>query len=70
MGETITDFLTSRSGFVDGVATIADLSGSFYKYNASKSPEIADQKAIRKDWEVVGQDLRKAYAKEKANSTQ
>jgi hypothetical protein len=70
MGETMTNFLTSNSSFVDGVATITGFSGSFYKYNTSKSPEIADQEAIRRDWAIVGQDLRKAYAKEKANSTQ
>ena len=68
MGETVTDFLTSKSGFVDGLATITDLSGSFYEYNRSKTPTDADRKAIENDWRVIGQDMINAYATEKAKS--
>ena len=68
MSKTVTDFLTSKSGFIDGMATIADLSGNFHSYYKIKDPEVADQEAIMQDWQVVGQDLRWAYATEKAKS--
>ena len=61
MGETKADFLTSESGFINGIATIVDLSGSFYEYNRSENPGSVDQKAIANDWNIVGQDLKEAY---------
>lgn len=60
METVMSDFLASRSGIIDGLATIFDFSGSFYDYNRKQSAIDADANAIRKDWEIVGKDLRRS----------
>lgn len=55
-----TDFLVPASSFLIGVATIANLSGGFFRYNKSGSPEEADARALRSDFAMVGQDIRDA----------
>lgn len=60
MGNQRTDFLVPTSGFLLGMATIANLSGNFFRYNSSASGAEADFKALRSDFAMVGQDIRSA----------
>lgn len=63
MGSTCTDFLVSTSSYLSGAATIANISGNFYRYSRSASPAEADSKAIRNDFAMIGQDIRVASEK-------
>jgi hypothetical protein len=38
------------------------LEGNFYKFNTSPNEKIADARAIRNDWQMVGQDMRKVMS--------
>lgn len=44
-------------GFLLGMATILDLGATIDIYNADKTPEEADFKAISSDWHATGDDL-------------
>jgi hypothetical protein len=58
--EYYTDYLFSKSSFIDGLGSILDLSGSYYDFNYSNSWQEADSKAIKNDWGMVGNDIRDA----------
>lgn len=53
----VTDFLVPRMSFLVGMGSVFNLSGSYYSYNTSDSPEEADGKAILKDWQVISKDF-------------
>ncbi|MBI2459265.1 MAG: hypothetical protein HYV53_01795 [Parcubacteria group bacterium] len=53
-------FLFARPSFVEGMARVIDLGSTMQIYNSSKSEKEADVKALKKDWEAVGEDV--AYA--------
>lgn len=55
-----TGFLFATPSFFSGMARVFDLFGQFDAYNTSKTPELADSKALYCDFRVVGQDLRHA----------
>jgi hypothetical protein len=65
MGHT-SDFLVSRSSFVEGFGRIFDFAGALNVYATSPSPEEADAAAMASDFGMVGQDLRQAIAHERA----
>ncbi len=50
-------FLFARPSFVEGVARVMDLGTTLQIYNESKTPEEADFKAMKKDWQAVGDDI-------------
>jgi hypothetical protein len=52
-----TDFLFPRRSFWTGFSSILNIFGDPYKFNSSKTPEEADLKAIKSDWEMVGEDF-------------
>lgn len=61
------DFLVARPSVIEGMARIWDFGNTLNEYNNSPSDEIADEIALRMDWEAVGYYLRNAmrgYAKE------
>lgn len=67
------DFLFVTPTFLLGAASVLDIGGTLIEYNTSKSELEADTKAIRSDWQMVGQDICKAlidykcqYVEEKA----
>ena len=41
----------------EGVGSIVDVAGSFHNYNESMTPQEADAKALRSDWEAIGIDF-------------
>ena len=57
-----TDMLFSQADFVMGAGSVLSLDGSYFKNNASPSGEEADYIAIKSDWGVVGQELKKALS--------
>lgn len=58
-----TDFLFPERSFVTGFGSILNIAGEPNKFNASETAEEADIKAIKSDWEIVGQDFKLALKK-------
>ncbi len=58
-----TDFLFPKRDFWTGFSSVLDIFASDKKFNSSKSGEDADFKAIRNDWEMVGQDFKDTLSK-------
>ena len=54
--------LYHRPSFWEGVARLFDFTGKLNKYNISESGDEADYRAIRSDWQHVGQDLSSAIS--------
>ena len=52
------DFLFATPSFSIGLAAVLDVGGTLAEYNSSRTPEEADRRAIRADWEVIGNDIR------------
>jgi hypothetical protein len=53
-----TDFLYARPSFTGGMAAVMDISGVLVsEYNRSRTPNIADHRALRSDWAITGMDL-------------
>lgn len=52
-----TDFLFSQPSFLSGLASVLDIGGTFTEYNISQTPVEADSRAIKADWQAIGQDL-------------
>lgn len=55
--------LFHRTSFLDGIGSIINIFGNYFDFNFSNTGEEADKKAIENDWEVVGDDIRKAVQK-------
>lgn len=70
MGRYSSDFLFAQPSLLSGAARVLDLFGRFDGYNVSTTPEDADDKALRSDWGVVGQDLKQACDSEVASRTE
>jgi hypothetical protein len=58
-----TDFLVSKGSFIGGVGSVLNLAGTYFLYNSSETPEQADERAIRSDWEQTGNDIATAMGK-------
>ena len=53
-------FLFARPSFIEGMARVIDLGATLQVYNESRTEKEADIKAIKKDWEAVGEDVANA----------
>ena len=60
--KNFTDFLVPKSSFITGYGSVIALFGWNHRYNRTNNPDL---KAIRNDWKLVGDDLRKAIAIER-----
>lgn len=58
-----TDFLFSKSSFLQGMGSAIAIGGNYHSFNSSKTPQQADAEALRSDWGVIGNDIRKAMPK-------
>lgn len=58
-----TDFLFTTPTYLTGASNVFNLAGNFYRYNGSESSQEADCKAIKNDFDVIGQDLNIATEK-------
>jgi hypothetical protein len=54
-----TDFLYARPSFLEGLARVIDFGNILQEYNTSSTPEVADERAIRADWNAIGDDMYK-----------
>lgn len=61
-----TGVLSARPSFLDGISRIFDFFGVQGSERARSIIEQSDEDAIRRDWEIVGQDFRRAIAIETA----
>ncbi|MDO6818679.1 hypothetical protein [Zobellia sp. 1_MG-2023] len=59
--EKRTDFLFPRRSYLTGVGSVLDIFATRKKFNTSKSGELADYKALAKDWEMVGEDFKEFF---------
>jgi hypothetical protein len=50
--------LYPKSRFITGMGSVFNVAGNYFDYNYSKSGIEADNKAIQKDWDVVGKSFR------------
>ena len=57
------NFLTHKPSFLSGAARTLDLGGTFNAYNLSDTSELADERAMENDFNVVLQDLGKTIKK-------
>lgn len=62
----MSDFLFAQPSFLSGMATVLDIGATFATYNESRTPELADSRAVYNDWRAVGNDLFSAAMKFKA----
>lgn len=60
-------FLVVEPSFLTGMGRLGDLWGgyAYYSYRYSPTPAEADARAIRHDWQQVGDELRAAMAEAK-----
>lgn len=58
-----TDHLFALPSFWSGAARALDLFGVFDTYNDSPNDALADARAIRSDWHIVGEELAGAMTK-------
>lgn len=61
--EKRTDFLFPKRNFWTGFSSILSIFGEEKKFNTSKSGKEADFKALKSDWEMIGDDIRKSMSK-------
>ncbi len=57
MSRICTDYLTATGSTMVGAASAFAISGGFFDFNFSASPEEADSVAIHQDFAMVGQDI-------------
>lgn len=55
--------LYATPSFLEGVARSMDIGDTLTEYNGSESGTEADARALRSDWQAVGDDLRQAIAR-------
>ncbi len=65
--EVSSDFLVARPSGRSGLARLLDLFAGFDGYNTSRDGVAADGKAMRADWLVIGQDLKVAVSRFRAD---
>ena len=70
MERSYTDFLFPDPTLLAGAATIFCLGGPQLIYNASGSQTLADARAIRQDFAMIGQDIKDVIAKVKEKSAE
>lgn len=62
MGDIVkkTTNLFTQPSFWAGSARVMDLFGAGTRYNTYPTAQEADARALKRDWEVVGQDIKSA----------
>lgn len=58
-----TGFLFEKTGFWKGVGSIFGFCGDYYEFNTSNTHDEADKKALKSDWQNIGEDIK--FAKNK-----
>ncbi len=63
LANDISTNLLRQPNFFKGFSRVFDLFGKLDNYNYSETEEKADFNALRKDWEMIGEDLLNAIKK-------
>lgn len=63
-----TDKLINRATFFDGLGSVFNISGNYFRIRFKSSGFDLDRKAIENDWGVVGNDIREALRKAKSKN--
>jgi hypothetical protein len=58
--ELQSDYLFARPSLMEGIGRLVDFSGSLETYNTEPTPAQSDARAIGRDWQAIGHDLRVA----------
>jgi hypothetical protein len=66
MNAFYTDFLAPSGSFLIGAGAAFNISGEYFSLNRSANRELADARAIRQDFAVVGQDIAHVLVTESA----
>lgn len=59
-----TDFLFPKRSFWTGFSSVLSFFGDSNMFNTSKLGEEADYKALKSDWNMIGEDIRKSMVEE------
>jgi hypothetical protein len=51
-------YLFARPSLLEGMGRVLDLGGTLNTYSKSRSATAADSRAMRSDWQAIGDDLR------------
>ncbi len=54
------DFLFVRPSFFNGMARVVDIFAELDDYNVSATPEEADARALKSDWQTLLKDIEAA----------
>lgn len=57
-----TFILFSVPTFCQGMGRVLDIGATMDEYNSSEDEEAADRKALKSDWETIGEDLKASIA--------
>ena len=57
MNRAYTDFLTPDLSVLTGIGAVFNLGGAYFANNNSGTPALADARAIRQDFAMIGQDM-------------
>jgi len=57
------DFLFIRPSFLNGMARVVDIFAELDDYNVSATPEEADARALKSDWQALMRDIEAAMQK-------
>ena len=60
-----TDFLFSKGSFFTGMGNVFNIAGRYHNFNTSASDQEANKKALRSNWKIVGQTMRKCLDEQK-----
>ncbi len=60
--DNYSDFLFAAPDFIGGLSRVLDIGSSQSVYNDSLDAELADARAMARDWRATGADVRKAMA--------
>jgi len=68
--ETVrTDYLFPKRDFFSGLSGILNIFGNNNHFNTSNTDQEADEKALRNDWEMVGNDFKNVMIEEISSIT-
>lgn len=55
-----TTILLPKKKFIVGLGSVFNIRGQYFDYNTSDSESEADSKALRSDWDMIGEDINDA----------
>jgi len=53
-----TDFMVPSGSFLIGAGSVFNIAGKYFSYNRSVNGQVADARALRQDFIMIGQDIR------------